>query len=95
MARSERGDADDAGATGVMLLVCLECGREVQFESGDEPPPELKCEKCGNEVFRRFDDTESPDDAQSDFRDTTERDTAPTDAEGEATRQDLLDLNNP
>lgn len=90
-----RNDQDDADVTEVVLLVCMECGREVQFEAGEEPPSDLKCEKCGNEVFRRFDDSSSPDEAGADFRDSTERDTATDDPAGDATRQDLLDLNNP
>lgn len=92
MARSE---GDESGATEVVLLVCMECGREVQFESGEEPPSDLKCEKCGNEVFRRFDDSASPDEVQAEFRDSTERDTSTTDSAEDTTRQDLLDLNNP
>lgn len=92
MARNER---DGSGATEVVLLVCMECGREVQFEGGEEPPSDLKCEKCGNEVFRRFDDSSSPGEAGADFRDTTERDMDTNDPAQDTTRQDLLDLNNP
>lgn len=95
MARSdEREDRQASAAGGVVLLVCIECGREYGFEGEDELPDELKCEKCGNGVFRRFDDTGSPDDVQADFRESTERDLAPNDAEGETTAGDLYDLNN-
>lgn len=90
-----RNDQDDADATDVVLLVCMECGREVQFEGGEEPPSDLKCEKCGNDVFRRFDDSGSPDEAAADFRESTERDMHTDDTAEDTTRQDLLDLNNP
>jgi DNA-directed RNA polymerase subunit RPC12/RpoP len=94
MARDEAvgGDRDDEPVE-VLLLVCMTCGREYQFESGDDPPGDLKCEKCGSEVFRRFDDAAVPDDAQADYRESTERDLATSDPEGEATRGDLHDLN--
>lgn len=77
----------------VVLLVCMSCGREYQFESGEGAPEGLKCEKCGGEVFRRFDDAAVPDEAQAEFREETERDLATNDAEGDATRGDLHDLN--
>lgn len=95
MARSEEREDREASAAGaVVLLVCLECGREVQLE-GDEAAPEgLKCEKCGNEVFRRFDDTDAPDDVQADFRETTEREVATDDPPGDVVPGDLHDLNN-
>lgn len=92
MATNERSESD---AGDVVLLVCLKCGREVQFEGADEPAEDMKCEKCGNEVFRRFDATGAPDESQEDFRDSTERDTATDDTAEDTTEQDLLDLNNP
>lgn len=95
-ARDEkRSERRASAATGVLLMVCLECGREYQFEGGEEVPEDLTCEKCGNEVFRRFDATESPDEVQSDFRDSTERELATDDPAGDATAGDLQDLNNP
>jgi DNA-directed RNA polymerase subunit RPC12/RpoP len=77
----------------VTLLVCMTCGREYQFEADQPPPDELKCEKCGSEVFRRFDDSTAPDEAGAEFREETERDLATSDPEGDATRGDLHDLN--
>jgi DNA-directed RNA polymerase subunit RPC12/RpoP len=89
--RSMSGEAESSGD--VLLLVCMTCGREYQFESGEEPPEDLKCEKCGSEVFRTFEDAAVLDEARAEFRDETERDLAPDDPEGEATRGDLHDLN--
>lgn len=92
MARNEQ---DETGATDVVLLVCMKCGREVQLEGDEERPSDLECEKCGNQVFRVFDDSAGPDEAVADFRDSTERDTDTNDPAEDTTRQDLLDLNNP
>lgn len=91
--------ADDegqgAGATDVVLMVCIECGTEYEFDADDGPPTDLVCEKCGNEVFRRFEDTASPDEVEAEFRSTTERDLDPDDPGGDATAGDLHDLNSP
>lgn len=86
------GRTDRANVT---LLVCLECGREYQFEGAEEPPEDLTCEKCGNTVFRPFDDSGSPSEIQQDFRDSTERDVSTDDPAGDVTPGDLHDLNNP
>jgi DNA-directed RNA polymerase subunit RPC12/RpoP len=94
MATSEAGGGGPGNESGgVLLLVCMTCGREHQFEAGESPPGDLKCEKCGSEVFRRFEDAAVPNEAQAEFREETERDLAPDDAEGDATRVDLHDLN--
>ena len=82
------------GGAEVLLMVCIECGTEYEVES-EEEAANLKCEKCGGEVFRRFEDSASPDEAEAEFRDTTERDLDPDDPEGDATPGDLHDLNNP
>ncbi|MFO7893608.1 MAG: hypothetical protein R6U63_07740 [Longimicrobiales bacterium] len=92
MAGDEERGAD---ATSVVLMVCIECGTEYQFEGGETPPDDLVCEKCGSEVFRRFEDTAAPSEAEQDFRDATERDLDTDDPEGDATPGDLHDLNNP
>lgn len=84
-----------ADATDVVLMVCIECGTEYQYEGGETPPADLVCEKCGSEVFRRFEDTAEPGEAEQDFRDVTERDLDTDDPEGDATPGDLHDLNNP
>lgn len=91
MATDEAGGPGDSG--GVLLLVCMTCGREYQYEPGEAPPDDLKCEKCGSEVFRRFEDSAVPDEVQADFREATERDLKTDDPEGDATRSDLHDLN--
>jgi DNA-directed RNA polymerase subunit RPC12/RpoP len=91
MSKSESRGAGDPD--GVLLLVCMTCGREYQFERDETPPEGLECEKCGGKVFRRFEDVAVPDEAQADFREATERELATDDPEGDVTRADLHDLN--
>lgn len=75
----------------VLTLVCEKCGKDYFFE--DERPPEnMECEKCGGTVFRAFDSTVG-DEASDDFRDSTERDLHPDDAEGDTLPGDVMDLN--
>ena len=86
--------ADEARPSGrVLVQVCIECGKEYMFEDV-EPPEDLTCEKCGGEVFRSFDARTTSDEVDSDFRETTERDTATDDPATDVTRGDLQDLSN-
>ena len=75
----------------VLTLVCEKCGKDYFFDD-DSPPPEMTCEKCGGTVFRSFHETVG-DEASDDFRDSTERDLDPDDAEGDVMPGDLMDLN--
>ena len=79
---------------GVLVQVCMECGKEY-FYDDDPPPADLKCERCGNAVFRSFFHTTDGDEVVADFRETTERATTPEDPATEVSRGDLYDLNNP
>lgn len=75
----------------ILVQVCLECGRELLF--ADEPPADdLKCDRCGNTVFRTFHASTVDDEVEQDFEETTSRDVRPDDAEGEVTPGDLSDL---
>lgn len=80
-------------AVRVLVLVCIECGKEYMFED-EEPGGELVCEKCGNEVFRSFYDSADRSEEEEDFAETTGRDVALDAGATEVTRSDLLDLNN-
>ena len=82
--------AGDAAGT-VLTLVCEKCGKDYFFED-EAPPPGMACEKCGGTVFRSFHETVG-DEASDDFRDSTERDLDPDDAEGDVMPGDILDLN--
>jgi NAD-dependent SIR2 family protein deacetylase len=76
----------------VNVLICLECGKEYMFE--DEPPPEdLRCDKCGNAVFRPYQVATGEDDVEREFRAETERDTNPEEGPGDVTPDDVRDLN--
>lgn len=88
-----RGRAAPA-ADGVLIQVCLTCGREYTFDT-EPPPPDLECEKCGQRVFRSYFDIAGRDEVIEDHRASTERDVAPDDAESDVTLDDIMDLNNP
>ena len=81
-------------ADGVLVQVCVECGKEYFYDK-TEPPADQKCERCGNTVFRSFFDSATRDDVAQDFEDSTARDTATDDPATDVTRGDLYDLNNP
>jgi DNA-directed RNA polymerase subunit RPC12/RpoP len=78
---------------GLLVQVCLECGKEYMFED-EGPPDDLTCSKCGNTVFRSFFANRVEDEVQRDFRDATERDTLTDDPATDVTRGDLQDLGN-
>jgi predicted nucleic acid-binding Zn-ribbon protein len=77
---------------GVLVQACLECGKEYTFVDGD-PPDDLRCEKCGNQVFRSFYDNED-DEVVRDFEESTARDVKTDDPATDVTRGDLTDLKN-
>lgn len=83
----------DRGAGGVLVQVCLKCGKEYTFED-EAPPSDLACQKCGGDVFRSFYAATRSDEALDDFREATERDTLTTDPATDVTRGDLHDLGN-
>lgn len=85
--------AEGRGADGVLVQVCLTCGKQYTFDEV-EPPSDLSCEKCGSEVFRSFFAAPPGSEADEDFRDSTERDTLTTDPGTDVTRGDLRDLGN-
>jgi predicted nucleic acid-binding Zn-ribbon protein len=80
-------------ADGVLVQVCLTCGKEYTF-AGEPPPSELACDKCGSTVFRSFFSRQRADEADEDFRESTERDTLTTDPGTDVTQGDLHDLGN-
>lgn len=85
----------ETASDGVLLEVCVECGKEYMSEPG-EASGLLRCERCGSEVFRSFDAAtrEEDADADADFHESTDRDTTPEDGPTEVTRGDLADLGN-
>jgi predicted nucleic acid-binding Zn-ribbon protein len=87
MAERNQGD-------GVLVQVCLKCGKEYMFDD-QEPPADLTCDKCGNTVFRSFIGQQRQDEVAEDYREATERDTLTDDPGTDITRGDLHDLGNP
>lgn len=86
------GGTDAEPAEGVLTLVCFKCGTEYFF-TDEDPPGDMKCEKCGNTVFRSF-FTPVDDEVAEDFRASTERDLAPDSASTETAPGDILDLDS-
>ena len=84
--------ADDRSG-GVLVQVCLECGKQYFFDR-EQPAGDLTCEKCGNGVFRSFFAEWKPGEASQDFTESTERDLRTDDPATDVTRGDLQDLNN-
>ncbi len=80
-------------AQGVLVQVCEVCGKHYTFDDR-QPPPDLRCEKCGNRVFRTFFDVTSGDEVEADFRAATERDLATDDPATDVTAADVRDLDN-
>lgn len=76
----------------VNVLICLECGKEYMFED-EAPPDDLRCDKCGNAVFRPYQVATREDEVEQEFRDATERDTTPEEGPGDITPGDVRDLN--
>jgi DNA-directed RNA polymerase subunit RPC12/RpoP len=86
--------AESRLSEGVLVQVCVECGKEYFYED-EQPPANQQCEKCGNLVFRSFFHATDGDEAVADFNETTGRDVTPEDPATDVTRGDLYDLNNP
>jgi DNA-directed RNA polymerase subunit RPC12/RpoP len=86
-------EQSESAGQGILVQVCIECGKEY-FQDDGAPAPDRKCEKCGNTVFRSFYASAQPDDAATDFADSTDRDTLTDDGATDVTRGDLHDLNN-
>lgn len=90
----QRAAHGDGLADGVLVQVCVECGKEYFFEE-TPPPAEQQCERCGNTVFRSFFHVTGDDEVEAEFRESTERDLTPDEPATDVTRGDLYDLNNP
>lgn len=84
---------EDRDANGLLVQVCIQCGKEYMFEE-QEVPTDLACSKCGSSVFRSFVANTAANDALDEFRSSTERDTLTTDPGTDITRGDLHDLGN-
>lgn len=78
---------------GVLTLVCLTCGNRKYYD--DTPPNRVKCEKCGNTVFRNFFSPTEADDATVEQLEETRREIALGDISPGTAPDDLNELNNP
>lgn len=85
---------DDRLADGVLVQVCVECGKQYFYED-TQPPADQRCERCGNTVFRSFFAVTEEDQVVADYHESIDRDVTPEDPATDVTRGDLFDLNNP
>jgi len=73
-------------------LVCMTCGGEQFFDGMAAAPSSVTCTKCSGTVFRAFDTTTQPDEAQLEQLEETRRSAAWGDSSPDTTRDDLRDL---
>lgn len=89
--REETMAENDPVREGILVLVCVECGKEYMYESEDAPEDKV-CDKCGNTVFRSFYTGTDEDEVDDDYRTATERAVTPEDGATDVTRGDVRDL---
>ena len=85
--------ANDKEVPVVNTLVCLTCGTERFFHS--DVPSSLKCQNCGNTVFRTFSTPTKPDEVTESQLEETARSAALGDVSPDTARDDVRELNNP
>ena len=79
------------GTGSLHTLVCITCGTEKFFT--DEVPSSLKCDACGNTVFRTFDTPSKSDEAQISQLEDSARSMELGEGSPHTSRDDLRDLN--
>src|SRR5687768_13476520 len=84
---------DPNGPRGVLTLLCLTCGNRKYYD--DTPPNRVKCEKCGNTVFRNFFSPTEADEATIEQLEETRRQIALDDVSPDTAPDDITELNNP
>jgi ribosomal protein S27E len=84
---------DPKGPRGFLTLVCLTCGNRKYYD--DTPPNRVKCEKCGNTVFRNFFSPTEADEATIEQLEETRREIAFDDGSPGTAPDDINELNNP
>lgn len=74
-------------------LVCITCGNYRFFAADVQIPSELRCDSCGNTVFRTFDTPNESDEAAISALEDSARHAALGESSPQTTRDDLRDLN--
>jgi hypothetical protein len=86
--------ASDANTPrGILTLICLTCGNRKDYD--DVPPTRVKCEKCGNTVFRNYFSPTEPDEATIEQLEESRRSVALDDVSPQTAPEDIRELNSP
>lgn len=81
------------GPFGLVTMVCLTCGNEMYFDR--TVPSSLKCDRCGNTVFRSFATPTEPDEAAISELEEQARSQSFGDSSPATAPDELRDLDNP
>ena len=73
-------------------MVCITCGNEKFFDT--QLPSSIKCDKCGNTVFRQFATPTEPDEATISQLEEQARSIAYGDSSPQTSPDELRDLDN-
>jgi hypothetical protein len=84
--------AKDRGPRGLITMVCITCGNEKFFDT--QLPSSIKCDKCGNTVFRQFATPTEPDEATISQLEEQARSIAYGDSSPQTSPDELRDLDN-
>lgn len=84
---------DPNGPHGFLTLICISCGNRKDYD--EQPPARVKCEKCGNTVFRNFFSPVEADEATIDQLESSRRSIALDDVSPETAPEDIRELNSP
>jgi hypothetical protein len=82
--------SNDRGPRGIVTMVCLACGNEKHFDQ--QVPDALKCDKCGQTVWRQFATPTVPDEATIDQLEMQARPMDYGDPSPGTTREELGEL---
>ena len=82
--------ASDRGPRGIVTMVCITCGNENHYDK--QVPAAIKCDKCGNTVWRQFATPTAPDEATIAQLEEQTRSTGYGDPSPDTSIEELRDL---
>jgi hypothetical protein len=89
---SAKAEPQSSGDGPLHTLVCITCGSYKFFT--DEVPSSVRCDSCGNTVFRTFDTPTESDEAQISQLEDSARSMELGEGSPQTTRDDLRDLDS-